>query len=140
MIRAPAPAPPKNKKRQHMPLHVKLEASLRALGLEPKLVEFQHDPPLAMRVWVPEKNDYDPPENDPRYIRPMAKADHKEVTAKKDIPEIAKTKRLSKAQQEFRDRMLAKAPGEKPERPKSRLKGRSFPTGRKFKTKRTRPE
>jgi hypothetical protein len=129
MIRPPAPAPPKNQKRQHMPLHVKLEAALRAMGLEPKLVEFQHDPPLALRIWVPERGDYDPPENDPRYIRPMAKEEHREVTAKRDIPAIAKTKRLSKTHEEFRQKMLAKDQGDDPPPPKKVLR---WPKGRKF--------
>lgn len=120
MIRAPAPAPPVNKKRQHMPLSVKLEAALRALGMEPKEVEFQHDPPLAMRVWVPERHDYDPPENDPRYIRPMSKAEHREVTAKRDIPQIARTKRLARKHEEFRRRMLEPEAETAPEPKRSR--------------------
>lgn len=128
MIRAPASAPPVGKKRKGMSLSVKLEAALRALGMEPKTVEFQHDPPLGVRIWVPERNDYDPPENDPRYIVPMAKEDHREVTAKRDIPAIAKTKRLSKTHEEFRQKMLAKDSGDvPPETKKSRWGGRKFP-------------
>lgn len=129
MIRAPAPAPPVGKKRRHMPLMVKLEAALRALGLDPKDVEWQHEPPIAMRVWVPERGDYDPPENDPRYIRPMPKAEHREVTAKRDIPAIAKTKRLSRKHEELRRRMLE--PDAEPEPPgkrgKRKIPSRPFP-------------
>lgn len=132
MIRAPAPAPPKGKKRRHMPLLVKLEAALRALGLEPKDVEWDHSPPLAYRVWVPEKNDYDPPENDPRYIRPISKAEHREISAKVHTPGAAKTKRLSRKQEEFRQRMLAKGSPEPVEGEISRQKKRKFPKGRGF--------
>lgn len=112
-----------------MPLMVKLESALRALGFEPKDIEWQHDPPLALRVWVPERGDYDPPENDPRYIRPMPRAEHREVTAKRDIPAIAKTKRLSRKQAEFRRRMLEPELDQPPpaKRSKRKIPSRPFP-------------
>lgn len=130
MIRAPAPAPPEGKKRRHMPLAVRLEAALLALGLDPKTVEWDHRPPLSSRIWDPEAGDYDPPENDPRYIRPISKAEHREISARVDTPAAAKIKRLSKEQEAFRLRMLAK--GEPEQEEKSRPKSRKFPKGRGF--------
>jgi hypothetical protein len=43
---------------------------------------------------------------------PRPTGEHKERTAKLDIPQIAKTKRLSKEQEAFRARLLAKAGAE----------------------------
>lgn len=64
-------------------------------------------------------------------IEPMLIAPHKEVTAKKDIPQIAKTKRIEREFEEFRRRMMT--PRE--DRPvlKSRWGTRKFPTKRKVK-------
>ena len=119
MIRSPAPAPPKGF-RPHMSMKVKLESALRALGLEPAQVEFDHDPPLQLRIWVPERGDTDPPANDPRHIVPRAAAAHGEKTAKRDIPAIGKTRRLSREQEAFQARMLAKDRGEDPPAPAKR--------------------
>lgn len=46
--------------------------------------------------------------NDPRNIRPLPAAVHAEKTAKKDLPEIAKGKRLSASAEETRRIILAK--------------------------------
>lgn len=126
----PAPAPPKGY-RPHMSMKVKLEAALRALGLTPETVQWDHDPPLQMRVWVPEKKDTDPPANDPKHIVPLASAAHREKTsgsatkarAQGDVTEIAKTRRLAEKQAEFRRRLLATEPDDKTER-KSRWPSR----------------
>jgi hypothetical protein len=56
----------------------------------------------------------------PRLIRA-----HRRKTAKVDQPEVAKIRRIAKAEQEFRARMLAKANGE-PRKP-SRWPRRKFP-------------
>ena len=45
----------------------------------------------------------------PQNLEPLAEHVHDEITAKKSIPAIAKAKRLSKAQEEFRRKMLAKS-------------------------------
>lgn len=119
----PAPAPPKGF-RPHMSMKVKLEAALRALGLTLETVDFDHSPPLQMRVWVPEKNDTVPAANDPEHIVPRRREDHRRKTsggatkarAQGDVTEIAKTKRLADTQAEFRRRLLAKEPCDKPER------------------------
>ena len=72
-MRAPAPAPPKGY-RPHMPVKVKLESMLingpvlddegrKVCELEQ--VEFDHQPPLQMRVWDEEAGDTIPAANDP---------------------------------------------------------------------------
>lgn len=94
--------------RPHMSLSVKLAACLDALGYEPgdakylwgvgwtlgeKIaqclewlgfepddeIEWDHQPALVLRKRTADGG-YDPPANDPRYIRPMRKADHKVKT------------------------------------------------------------
>lgn len=128
----PAPAPPKGF-RPHMPLSVKLEAALRALGLTLETVDFDHCPALQQRVWNPAANNTEPPANDARYIVPREREAHREKTsggktkakAQGDVTEIAKTKNLAESQAEFRRRMLAKEPGAEPER-KSKWGSRPF--------------
>lgn len=46
--------------------------------------------------------------NHPTNLTPMLTAAHREKTNKVDIPQIAKTKRITKQQDEFRQRLLAK--------------------------------
>lgn len=58
------------KYRPHMPLKVKLESALLALGLEPKAVQWDHDPALGLREYDEETRIYTPAANDPRYIVP----------------------------------------------------------------------
>lgn len=133
----PAPAPPKGY-RPYMSTKVKLEAALRALGLTLETVDWDHDPPIQMRVWVPEKGDTEPAANDPAHIVPRHREDHRRKTsggatkakAQGDVTEIAKTKRLAESQEEFRRRLLAKEPGDKPER-KSKWPSRPFGTSKK---------
>ncbi len=67
-------------KRNHMSLAVKLEACLNALGIDPCDVEWDHQPALALRGWDDKAQDTVPPQNDPHYIVPLSKADHKAKT------------------------------------------------------------
>lgn len=101
------------------------------LGLLGKPLDFDHQPPLALREIDPITGDTIPPANDPRYIRPMLREQHREktfgtkaTTAGSDIHAIARVKRLSKKQEEFRQKMLEKLPKE--ERPKSKWPKRGF--------------
>jgi hypothetical protein len=48
-------------------------------------------------------------DNHPTGLTPMLIADHREKTAKFDVPAIAKTKRINRSHTEFRARMLAKS-------------------------------
>jgi hypothetical protein len=131
-VRPPLPAPPPGY-RPHMPLRVKLAAALHALGLDPDDVDFDHAPPLMQREWDPNACDTIPPANEPSAIVPRARGEHKAKTAKVDVPQIAKTKRLSKTQKAFRSAMLSKgeaAPESAPAKKKRKLQGRPFEKGR----------
>lgn len=62
-------------------------------------------------------------------ITPRPADEHRIKTAKVDIPSIAKVKRLTRAQQEYRARLLAKNAGEdqpKPRRAKRKIPSRPF--------------
>lgn len=135
---SPAPAPPKGY-RPKLSTRDKLRAALHALGLTEETVEWDHDPPIQMRVWVPEKGDTDPPARDPRHVVPRPTAEHLVKTAGRatkaraegDVTEIARTKRLADEQEEFRRRVLAKEPG-KPRERKSKIQGRPLRGGNSF--------
>jgi hypothetical protein len=69
-------------------------------------------------------------------LTPRAKAKHREKTAKQDIPQIAKTKRLEKATEEFRRKLLAKTGEETAETDKKqsrKMQSRGFQAWRNFK-------
>jgi hypothetical protein len=88
------------------------------------LFQFDHHPIL--------KSDGGPDEPwnlDPRPIR-----EHREKTAKVDVPQIAKTRRVVKSQEEFRRRLLAKDAGEPRQKsrwPKRPLRTRPRSTGQR---------
>lgn len=104
--RKPAPAPPKGF-RPYIHAGTKLRAALRAAGIDPDLAyEWHHSPPLQQRVYNTLLEDTEPSADDDRYLVPVQKAAHREQTAKHDVPEIAKTKRLAKKQEAFRATML----------------------------------
>jgi hypothetical protein len=69
-------------------------------------------------------------------LTPRLKAEHRQKTAKQDIPQIAKTKRLEKATEEFRRKLLAKS-GQIPEtsdtKQKRKIQSRGFVGWRNFK-------
>jgi len=96
-------------KRGHISLKTKLASALLALHQIPhsqaqrmtadqiiSLYHFDHDP-------IPHAHGGP---DEPWNLTPLLKAAHLEKTAEFDIPVIAKTKRISKAQEEFRQRML----------------------------------
>ena len=67
--------------RKAIPIGVKLQSALLALGYTEDEVfcggiEWDHCPALALRFVDPETGELEPAPNDPRYIRPMRKADH----------------------------------------------------------------
>ena len=94
-------------KRPHMPMAVKLNAALIALGLDPASVEWHHEPGLALRPYDAATGKWTPDANDPRHIVPMGRAAHRERTPR-DITAAAKTKRLTKGQELFIALMLSK--------------------------------
>jgi hypothetical protein len=69
-------------------------------------------------------------------LQPLLKAQHAVKTATRDIPAIAKTKRLEQAQEDFRRKVLAKTGQitEKEEtKQKAKIKSRGFQQWRNFK-------
>jgi hypothetical protein len=69
-------------------------------------------------------------------LTPRLKAEHRQKTAKQDIPQIAKTKRLEKATEEFRRKLLAKSGAETVEtkqKPSRKMQSRGFQAWRNFK-------
>lgn len=93
----------KPRRRKHIPLSVKLEVLLAEKGLKPADVEWDHEPPLAMREWDEAAQDTVPAANDPRYIQCLVKADHhiktngtKATTAGSDKNKLAKIERERK--------------------------------------------
>ncbi|WP_336801650.1 hypothetical protein [Kaistia sp. MMO-174] len=142
-------------KRKAIPDRVKLHAALRRLGLKIEQVNFDHDPPLALRPVDPDTGDTIPPANDPDHIFLVTIDEHREktfgkggakraTTAGSDIHRIAKTKRLERARSEresaaedFRRRLLAREhdePKPTPQR-KSTWPTRPFPSRKKPKVR-----
>lgn len=124
-------------KRKAIPDRVKLIATLRRFGLRIEQVQFDHRPPLALRQIDPATGDTIPPQNDPDHIFLVTLDEHRDktfgkggtkraTTAGSDIHAIAKARRLSKDEEEFRRRLLANEPG-RPAPSRSRMKGRGFP-------------
>lgn len=68
--------------------------------------------------------------NEPWNLEPREKQEHREKTASRDIPQIAKTKRISAAHQEFVRRILAKGSDNEgavaKTRPKRKIRSRPF--------------
>ena len=63
-------------KRKPIPKQARIDACLLMLGLNPKKVEWDHEPALALRQINEDGTDYIPPQHDPRYITPREKVDH----------------------------------------------------------------
>lgn len=124
-------------KRPHIPVMVRLHAALLQLGFEPSEVQLDHDPALGLRKVDPVTGAYVPDANDPRYLIWRPRKEHAAKTTGRrgesrkgdqssgDVPRIAKVKRLQSEQEEFRRRLLEKAPGE-PRKSKSRIPSRPF--------------
>jgi hypothetical protein len=137
MIPSAPQLPPPKRKRRHRPVSVERDACLIRLGIDPaRPWDMHHEPALARRPWSEEAGDYEPAENDPRYMVPMQKAAHQERTSTVDRPEIDKTRRAAEGQQEHRLRMLAKG-GELTSDSASmdRSKKGSWPKGRKMQSR-----
>jgi hypothetical protein len=65
-------------------------------------------------------------DNHPTGLTPLLIAEHREKTAKKDIPAIAKGKRVSAKHEKFRDKMLAKSGSDPQQSSKSKSKKSKF--------------
>ena len=67
-------------RRRHIPLSVKLEVALKALGYTPDEIQWDHAPALALRPMNAGGTDTDPPANSPDHIQILPKAKHLEKT------------------------------------------------------------
>jgi hypothetical protein len=141
----PLPLAPPTGFRKAIPVLVKLTVVIRQNSKcaecgEPlgKLdgTEFDHIPALQLRCWDPDAKDTVPPANDEASIF----AKHADCHAAKtfgtggskrgaDVTEIARTKRISKSEEEFRRRILAKTDPavELPEPPRRKSQWSSRP-------------
>lgn len=119
--------------RKHIGLKTKLAATLRELFRIPydhaKLMS--EDQVIALAHFDHAIYHAQGGGDDHHNLTPMLIAGHREKTAKIDIPQIAKTKRLSKEHEEFQRRILTP----RDERPKKKrsIPSRPFPS-RKAKT------
>ncbi len=125
--------------RKQIPIGVKLQATLMMLGFTEEEIaggiDWNHNPPLALRFVDPETGRLVPDANDPRHIEPLRRDDHHirtfgrpATTAGGDIHAIAHTRRLGKKEAEFRARLLAKADGQAvaPAKHKRPIQSRGF--------------
>ena len=119
--------------RRKVPLAIALKVALRQLGF--KKPELDHDPALGLRERTPDGK-YIPDEHDPDHLVWREAEDHAvktrgngATTAGSDVHVIAKTKRLAKAEEEHRRRMLAQycAVSDPPSRRKRTIPSRPFP-------------
>ena len=145
-------------KRRAIPDQVKLKVVLRQCGrcssCQKKLgdlasINFDHRPALVARRWDAEKCDFDPPGNSVEHIEAVHIACHavrtfgpggeKRITTRgSDIGEAARTRRLTRKEEEFRRRMLATddEPAPEPSRSRARkIPSRPFAKRTKLTTK-----
>lgn len=151
-------APPKGF-RKAIPDLVKLKVVLRQNSLcatcserlgKLEATQFDHVPAVHLRCWDPEAKDTIPPSNDVDSIF----AKHVDCHAAKtfgskatkrgaDVTEIARTRRISKGTEAFRQRILAKNDPEAelpPDHRKTKWPKRSFPKRGKDEKRRSRSE
>lgn len=121
-------------KRKYITLKTKLAACIGALFFTYEerrtmsedqilsLINFDHDP-------IPHTPPYNGPDSHDN-LTPRLIADHRAKTAKQDVPAIAKGRRVAKAEEAFRARLLTP----RDERPPRKSQ---FPKGRKLKSRNT---
>lgn len=137
------PCHPPNWKRPSIPLATQvalLKAFIRkVVGTD---VNIDHRPPLSERQFNDETRDTIPSANDIAHLEVLTKADHdvrtfglgaekRITTAGSDANRRAKVRALSEDQEEFRRRVLERAPGQKREPTGNWAKGRKI-QGRGF--------
>lgn len=136
-------APPRGWKRPSITLGTEVLALRRLLrDLGYPRIHLDHRPPLSERQFDTESDDTIPPANHPDYIEALTPKEHDKrtngpggekriTTAGSDSNRRAKTRALTKQQEEFRRRLLAKDAGEprpRPERRGAPLRSRGFDT------------
>lgn len=111
--------PPVGWRPRDLNIKEKLEIVVRQGGKEPggdRLspmedgVEFHHDPALKRRRWDPVAEDTAPPALSLEHIVAINKTTHRDQTSKRDVPEIAKTKRLEAGRKKPKGRPIPNRP------------------------------
>lgn len=124
--------------RKAIPVSVRLDVVIRQEGrcktCNEKLgqlanTEFDHVPALQLRTWDEEAGDTIPPANAPENIEAKHTDCHarktrgnKATTRGSDVQEIARIKRLSKAEKEFRQKLLSKGEDDEDAPPQRRTR------------------
>lgn len=163
MTRELAPAPPKGY-RPSIPTSVKFECVVNqegcCLSCGKKLgkwtdTQFDHVPALQLRGWDEVAHDTIPPANDPGSIHAIHKDCHAVKTHGRkgesrlsksggDISEVAKLRRLTSKELEFRNRLLAKSENEEagetesPKKRKHKWPSRPFPGSKRDRDSRSK--
>jgi hypothetical protein len=148
--------PPKGY-RPTIPMTTKFNVAMRQDGRCPRCgnklgewkdVQFDHDPALQLRAWSEDLQDTLPAANDVEFIRALHKDCHAEKTTGRrgesklskrggDISEVAKVRRITRKEEEFRKRLLTKGDaepdsGEASSRwPRRKMQSRPFPKRKK---------
>lgn len=107
-LREPAPSHQMTRKRGHISYKTKLAAALRELAKIPRdhAEQMTEDQILSLFQWNHIVYHADTA-NDAHYnLDPLLIRAHRKRTAEIDVPQIAKTKRISATQAEFRQRLL----------------------------------
>lgn len=152
--------PPSDWKRPAIPCKVRLQVLLNQGGRSAvdkerlgriENTHFDHRPPLEARKFDTSAWDTIPPANDPAHIEAITVEQHdrrtngpggtRRVTTRgSDTGERARTRKIRRTHDDHQVAMKAKAagrPSPKPTKPKRKIGGRSsFPTGRKFDSRR----
>ena len=69
-------------KRRPIPLHVKLDVALRALGLKESEIDWSHEPALGLRAIRDDGTDWSPAQHDPDFIFIRKSPEHDHITFK----------------------------------------------------------
>jgi hypothetical protein len=117
--------------RKHISLKTKLAAAICQLFLtHDEAVSLSEDQVLSLVNWdhYPVPHAHGGPDTHYNLMAALIPA-HREKTAKVDVPQIAKTRRVSREHEEFRKRLMTP----RDDRPKreSRLRSRPFPKRKK---------
>jgi len=130
-------------KRKPPSVGTKLAVCLILLGFEPgEDIDWDHFPALALRPVKADGSDWDPPQHDPRYLRPLRRKDHAvKTTGRKgeskyssngggDTSQAAKVKRIEDAR-----RALLAAEKTLPDDSRKARKKSQWPKGRKLESR-----
>lgn len=129
---AASPGPPTGWRPRALQIKEKLEIVVRQGGKEPggaRLapldgIDFDHQPPIQLREWDASAGDTIPPSCSLEHIVALNRSTHREKTATRDVPAIAKVDRITGATGNTRKQKIASRGFSKGKRP---MRSRKFP-------------